>query len=75
MKCVICKHGELQPGTATFMAEKQGRILIVKGVPALVCANCKEAYYEGPVMEDLLCQAKESATTETEVDVRHYAAA
>ncbi|MEK7838207.1 MAG: YgiT-type zinc finger protein, partial [candidate division NC10 bacterium] len=37
---MICKFGETRPGTATITLSRDGTTLVVKGVPASVCANC-----------------------------------
>lgn len=75
MMCVTCKKGELHPGTSTFMADKDGALFVVRGVPALVCENCGGAYFEGPVMDKLLKSAKQAAKDGVKVDIREYAAA
>ena len=42
MKCVICKNGEVTPGTTTVTLERGQTTLVVKGVPARVCMTCGE---------------------------------
>ena len=44
MTCVICKRGELRLGTATVALERENTTLVIKEVPAQVCANCGEEY-------------------------------
>jgi YgiT-type zinc finger domain-containing protein len=46
MKCIICKNGETKPGNATVTLEREGTTLVIKGVPADVCANCGEEYVD-----------------------------
>lgn len=46
MKCVICKNGEIKPGTVTVTLEGGGSTLVFKNVPAQVCENCGEAYVD-----------------------------
>ena len=75
MKCVVCKHGETHHGTATVTLERGTVTLVVKGVPALVCANCGEEYVDGPTSERLLQSAEEAARSGVQVDVRQFAAA
>ncbi len=75
MKCVICATGETQPGKATVTLERDGVILVVRGVPARVCANCGEEYLEETETEHLLKSAEEAARTGVKVDVRDYVAA
>ncbi len=46
MQCVICKHGETQPGHATVTLERGDLTFVVKHVPARVCDNCGEEYVD-----------------------------
>lgn len=75
MKCVICKNGETKPGKATVTLERNGTTLVVKGVPANVCANCGEEYVDEETTARLLKTAEEAASSAVQVDVREYAAA
>jgi YgiT-type zinc finger domain-containing protein len=75
MKCMICKHGETQPGFTTVTFSDDNLTLVIKGVPAQVCDNCGEAYVDEAIAAELLRQAEESAKTGVQVDVRHYIAA
>lgn len=75
MICVICKYGQTQPGTATVTLERAGMTLVIKGVPAQVCANCGEEYVDEDTTARLLNTAEEAARTGVQVDVRQYAAA
>ena len=74
MICVICKHGETRPGRATVTLERADTTLVIKGVPAQVCANCGEEYVDEETTAHLLHTAKEAARTGVQVDVRQYAA-
>jgi YgiT-type zinc finger domain-containing protein len=75
MKCVICKHGETQPGTATITLERGGATLVFKSVPALVCDNCGEEYVDEQTTAQLLQQAEAAARSGVQVEVRSYVAA
>ncbi len=75
MKCVICKHGETRPGQATVTLERNGTTLVIKGVPANVCANCGEEYVDEGITAKLLKTADEAARSGVQVDVREYAVA
>lgn len=75
MICVICKYGQTQLGTATVTLEREGMTLVIKGVPAQVCANCGEEYVDEDTTARLLGTAEEAARTGVQVDVRQYAAA
>jgi len=75
MICVICKNGETRLGKATVTLEREGTTLVIKGVPAQVCANCGEEYVDEETTSRLLKTAEEAARAGVQVDVRQYAAA
>lgn len=75
MKCIICRNGEARPGTATVTLERDGSVLVVKGVPARICDNCGEEYLEEAVSSHLLAMGDEAARAGDKVNVRDYVAA
>ena len=75
MKCMICKHGETEPGTTTVTLERGALTLVVKGVPAQVCDNCGEAYVDEETARKLLETAEAEAGAGAQVEVREYKAA
>lgn len=75
MKCVICKQGETRPGMTTVTLEQNGLTLVIKAVPAQVCANCGEEYVDEEIAEQLLATADNVAHAGAIVDIRAYAAA
>ena len=75
MRCVICKQGEIRPGTATVMLERNGMTLVVKSVPARVCENCGEEYVDEDITARLLREAEDAARSGVQVDIREYVAA
>ncbi len=75
MKCVICKHGEVTPGTTTVTLERGHTTLVVKGVPAQVCLTCGEEYVDDEAARGLLDTAEAAVRTGVQIEVRQYAAA
>ena len=75
MKCVICKHGEVTPGTTTITLERGMTMLVVKGVPARVCQTCGEEYVDEATTRSLLEAAEAAERTGVQVEVRQFAAA
>jgi YgiT-type zinc finger domain-containing protein len=75
MKCVICKVGEMRPGRATVTLERDGTTLVIKKVPADICANCGEEYIDAETTDLLLRTAEEAIRSEAQVSVRDYATA
>ena len=55
--------------------EREGLILVVKGVPARICENCGEEYVEEAEATRLLTSADEALRAGVKVDVREYVAA
>ena len=45
MKCVHCR-GNMKKGTAPFHIDRKGCHLMLESVPAWVCEQCGEAYFE-----------------------------
>ena len=63
MKCVHCK-GEMKRGTAPFHLDRKGCHLVLDAVPAWVCEQCGEAYFEGKevdAIQDLVKSVEEKA--------------
>jgi YgiT-type zinc finger domain-containing protein len=75
MKCVICKTGETQPGHVTITLERDALTLVIKGVPAEVCANCGEEYVDDKTSRSLLHTAEEAAQSGVRFAVRDYVTA
>ena len=75
MRCVICKHGDTRPGTATVTLTREQLTLVVKDVPAQVCENCGEEYIDADITARLIQTAEEAAQSSVQVDVREYMAA
>ncbi|RJQ32238.1 MAG: type II toxin-antitoxin system MqsA family antitoxin [Actinobacteria bacterium] len=75
MKCLVCKQDETKPGKVTVTLERGKTTLVVKEVPAQVCANCGEEYVDDETTQRLLKIAEEAAKSGVQVDVREYAAA
>jgi YgiT-type zinc finger domain-containing protein len=70
MKCVICKQGETKLGKASVTLERDGMTLVIKGVPANICANCGEEYVNEKITKELLKAAEEAVKAGVQVDIR-----
>ena len=75
MKCMICKHGNTQPGQITATLERGDTTIIIKQVPADVCENCGEGYLSHEISIQLLQQAESAVKEGIQVDVRKYRSA
>ncbi len=73
MNCVVCRVGETRPGKTTVTLERDGTTVVVRGVPAEVCANCGEEYVDEREAAALMAVAEESARAGVEIEVRAFA--
>jgi len=73
--CLICKQGDVKPGTTTLTVERGTMTLVLKGIPARVCDSCGEAYFDEATtrrIEELVDQLQHAGV---QVAVQDYAAA
>lgn len=59
-KCVMCKSGNLEYKNITTTLKSGNMVLVFRNVPADVCGNCGEEYFEATVTSKLLAIAKET---------------
>lgn len=52
MKCIHCK-GEMKRGTAPFHIDRKGYHIGLDDIPAWVCTQCGEAYFEEAEVESI----------------------
>jgi YgiT-type zinc finger domain-containing protein len=52
MRCVQCQ-GKLKRGTAPFHIDRLGYHLAMDAVPAWVCAQCGEVYFEDKAVDSI----------------------
>jgi YgiT-type zinc finger domain-containing protein len=62
-------------GSATVTLERDGATVVVRGVPAEVCANCGEEYVDEDAAASLLKTVDAAVQAGVQVDVRQYVAA
>ena len=68
MTCVICKHGMTAPGTATMTFDERDTVIVIRHVPAEVCGNCSEAYFDQMTTKRLPSLAEEASKAGIKVD-------
>jgi YgiT-type zinc finger domain-containing protein len=74
MKCVICKHGNTEPGHATVTLERGDTILVIRDVPAQVCTECGEYYLDAFTSAHVMALGEEAVKRRAEVEVLRYVA-
>jgi YgiT-type zinc finger domain-containing protein len=75
VNCVLCRNGTLVQGTADKVLSRAGVTLVVQGVPAEICDNCGERYFDEEVTRRLFELARDAVAAGVVVDVRRYVAA
>ncbi len=45
MKCIYCQ-GRMERGTAPFHIDRRGYYLVLDEIPAWVCSQCGEVYFD-----------------------------
>lgn len=74
MNCVICKTGELSPGTATVTLQRGDTTVVIKDVPADICDNCGEYYLCDEMTDRVMALAESAVEKGAEVEVLRWAA-
>ena len=75
MKCVICKTGETKAETATFTVDWDGHTYVLREVPAQVCQQCSEPYFDADVTKQVLAQVDQASRSGADVAVLKFQAA
>jgi YgiT-type zinc finger domain-containing protein len=70
--CSLC-GGRREPGTTTWTADLGGTVVVVRDVPASVCAQCGEAWLEHVIVLRLDEMARAAAERGAEVEVLRMA--
>lgn len=75
MNCPLCRNGQLRSGRAATSILRESLVLVVRDVPADICDNCGEQFFDADVTDRLLDIADEAMEAGVSVDVRRYVAA
>lgn len=73
-ECVICRTGRCRPGVATRTLQRGDVTMVVRHVPAEVCDNCHEPYFDEATVRELLAQFEDAVAAGVKTDVRDYVA-
>lgn len=63
-RCPLC-GGDKEPGQTTFAVDLGTGVVVVREVPAFVCAQCGDAWIDDPVaarLEAIVADAREKRT-------------
>ena len=71
MNCFMCKV-ELTEKKVNYMVDLESTIIIIKGVPAKVCAQCGEQYFDDETSEKIESIVNRLKDLSTEVTIVNY---
>lgn len=69
MNCPVCKIGEMKVGETTVLLERGASIIIIKDVPAFICENCGEKYYDSDITRQVMQRAEQAVQKGAELEV------
>ncbi len=70
-KCAIC-GGELKKDTTTLTFDRENKVIVIRNVPALVCSNCGESYFDAETTRKLEKIKEEAQHSGVEFSVIRY---
>ena len=71
MDCFICK-GKLEEKKVNYIADLEDTIIIIKGVPARVCTQCGEQYFDDETTENIERIVNQLKQVPIEVSIVNY---
>lgn len=71
MNCFMCK-GILEEKKVNYMVDLEKTIIIIKGVPAKVCTQCGEQFFDDETSENIEKIVDQLKQLSTEVTIVNY---
>jgi YgiT-type zinc finger domain-containing protein len=71
MNCVLCK-GDLVQGRVNHIVDLDGHIIIIKDVPAKVCKQCGEYFFENDIALKVEKIVEEARKNKAKIVVINY---
>lgn len=71
MDCFVCK-GKLEEKKVNYIADLEETIIIIKGVPAKVCTQCGEQYFDDETTENIEKIVNQLKQVPIEVSIVNY---
>ena len=71
MNCFMCKDG-LKEKKVNYLVDLEKSIIIIKGVPAKVCTQCGEQYFDDKTTENIEKIVNELKKIAAEVTIVSY---
>ena len=74
MHCFVCKGGTVKPGRVTYVVDRDGRVAVIRDVPAEVCSQCGEEYFGSETAQAVFDQAERILAHGSDVEITKFAA-
>lgn len=71
MDCFMCK-GTLEEKKVNYIVDLEETIIIIKGVPAKVCKQCGEQYFDDKTSENIEALVNQLKQLPMEVSIVNY---
>ncbi len=72
MKCVVCKIGETKAGFGSLTMSHSDSTYIFRHVPADICINCGEEYYDSSVLKAVEENVRECEENGITMQIREF---
>jgi YgiT-type zinc finger domain-containing protein len=74
MRCFVCGSGEVKPGETSYIVEREGHVAVIRHVPADICGQCGETYFNAETAQAVFDQAEAILAKGREVEITQFAA-
>ena len=71
MNCFMCK-GDLEVKKVNYVVDLEDTIIVIKGVPAKVCTQCGEQYFDDETAENIERIVNQLKQLRAEVTIVNY---
>lgn len=75
MICVHCKTGDPTSGCRTVTFDCEGMTIVTRNVPARICPQCGEQYFDADTTDRLLEMTQEATGAGVSVGIQEWAVA
>ncbi len=75
MNCSICRNGICGNGFTEELFNKNGKLIILKNLPALICDNCGAKFFDETTSKLILSKLKELKDHDSELEIVNLKAA
>ncbi|MCW5911329.1 MAG: YgiT-type zinc finger protein [Cyclobacteriaceae bacterium] len=69
MTCSICNIGTCTEGITEELFNKNGKLIILKNLPAMVCENCGAKFFSEETSKVILRNLKEVENSKAELEI------